>query len=176
MKVLFLDMDGAGANSDKLIYGWIDKKVSEGMTYKEARNAYKEKFADGLEAIFPEKSKLVKKIIESTGAKIVWSTDWRKYEPYKSNISSAKEMLDRHNMCGYALVDYTPDHGYYSFRGDEIREYLENTKENIEKSAVLDDREDAGFNLPEGCLFFKTNSFDGITKNIADKIIKYFNE
>ena len=179
MKILFLDMDGAGANSDTLIMEWINHKQLEGFSKKEVVSEYRKTFCDGLEAIFPEKSNLVKKIIESTGAKIVWSTDWRKYHPYLRNIEAAKEMLDRHDMCGYALIGYTPDFGHYDFRGNEIRQYLFNAKGNgmnIEKSAVLDDREDAGFNLPENCKFFKTRTSIGVTEEIANAIIDYFNE
>ena len=61
MKILFLDMDGAGANSDKLIYDWINKKINNGLSKTEARKQYMENFGDGLEAIFPEKARLVKK-------------------------------------------------------------------------------------------------------------------
>lgn len=170
-------MDGAGANSDKLIYDWINKKINSGLSKTEARKQYMENFGDGLEAIFPEKARLVKKIIDSTGAKIVWSTDWRKYFPYKRNIDAAKEMLNRHNMCGDSLIGYTPDLGFYSFRGNEINEYIMTAKEkgeNIEKCAVLDDRDDAGFNLPDCCEFFRTNPLYGITDKIAEDIIKYF--
>lgn len=177
MNILFLDMDGAGANSDQLIYSWINKKIDSGMSRQEARVSYMKEFCDGLEAIFPEKSKLVKKIIDSTGAKIVWSTDWRKYHPYLRNIEMAKEMLNRHNMCGDSLIGYTPNLGHFSFRGDEIREYLTTAKENgnnIEKCAVLDDRDDAGFNLPNNCKFFQTNPYYGITEEIANEIVKYF--
>ena len=179
MKILFLDMDGAGANSDKLIYGWIDKKIKEGHSISEAQELYRKEFADGLEAIFPEKSKLVKKIIENTGVYIVWSTDWRKYEPYLSDINSAKEMLNRHDMCGDALIGYTPDFGNYCCRCEEINAYLEkeqNFGNIIEKSAVLDDRDDAGYYLRDNCKFFQTNCNIGITEEIADEIIKYFNE
>ena len=179
MKILFLDMDGAGANSDTLIAQWITNKQNEGFSKKEALEEYRKTFCDGLEAVFPEKSQLVKKIIESTGAKIVWSTDWRKYHPYLRNIDAAKEMLDRHDMCGYALIGYTPDFGYYDFRGNEIRQYLFDAQGRgifVEKSAILDDREDAGFNLPERCKFFKTRTSVGITEEIADAIIGYFNE
>jgi hypothetical protein len=179
MKVLFLDMDGAGANSDKLIYGWIDEKIKSGISPSEARKLYRKEFADGLEAIFPEKSKFVKKIIKSTGVKIVWSTDWRKYEPYSDDIESAKEMLNRHDMCGDALIGYTPNFGDYCYRCEEINAYIdkeENSGNIIEKSAVLDDRDDAGYYLRDNCKFFKTNCNIGITEEIADEIIKYFNE
>jgi hypothetical protein len=178
MKILFLDMDGAGANSDKLIYGWIDEKIKEGHSISEAQELYRKEFADGLEAIFPEKSKYVKKIIDNTGAKIVWSTDWRKYEPYKSDINSAKEMMNRHNMCGDALIGYTPDFGWKD-RCKEINAYIEEQQEKgvvIEKAAVLDDRDDAGYYLKDNCVFFQTDFFEGITNDIANAIIKYFNE
>ena len=178
MKVLFLDMDGAGANSTQLIDKYINEKLSLGLSMTEIRKEYFNEFKDGLEAIFPEKASLVKKIIDSTGAKIVWSTDWRKYNPYLRNIESAKEMLNRHNMCGDSLIGYTPDFGRFSFRGDEIKEYLLKSEEKglkIEKSAVLDDRDDAGFNLPENCKFFQTNEYYGITEEICEKIINYFN-
>lgn len=179
MNILFLDMDYAGANSKELISNWLSDKRKQGFSKAESEKQYMDNFCGGLEAIFPEKATLVKKIIDSTGAKIVWSTDWRKYYPYKRNIESAREMLNRYNMCGDSLIGYTPDFGNYSFRGDEIKEYILTAKENgdsIGKCAVLDDRDDAGFNLPEGCEFFQTNPLYGITEEIADAIINYFNE
>ena len=178
MKILFLDMDGAGANSDELIFNWINDKILQGMSRQEAKKAYYEETKSYLEAIFPEKAKLVKKIIDKTGAKIVWSSDWRKHPPYKRNLEAAKEMLNRHNMCGDSLIGYTPDFGHYSFRGNEIKEYILSALEKgqtIKKSAVLDDRDDAGFNLPENCAFFQTNPRHGITEEIANAIISYLN-
>lgn len=170
-------MDGAGANSWNDIENFFKRQEKKGLSLSEIRKAYQEKFVQGLEAIFPNKARLVSKIITETDAKIVWSTTWRLFEPYKSDIGAARAMLIRHKMPGEALVGYTPDLGIYAIRAQEIARYLE---ENFPdpascRCAVLDDMTEAGTGLPENCRFFQTGEKTGLTAAIAEKIIAYLN-
>ena len=177
VKLLFLDMDGAGANSRNDINKFWDAMENKDLSPIEIRKAYDQKFGNGLEAIFPAKARLVSKIIAETGARIVWSTTWRLYEPYKSNIQSARQMLTRRGMPGEALIGYTPDLAPYAYRGQEIRKYLEQHFPDFGsyRAAVLDDMAEAGFGLPENCHFFRTGEARGLTNTIAQKIINWFN-
>ena len=177
VKLLFLDMDGAGANSWNDIEKYWNAMRRKGLSHKEISKAYDKKFKDGLEAIFPDKARLVSKIIAETDAKIIWSTSWRLCEPYKNNIQCAREMLLRHNMPGNALIGYTPDLDNYGFRADEIKKYLEQNYPDPSscRCAVLDDWDEAGYDLPDNCRFFQTREKRGLTFAIAERIINYLN-
>ena len=177
VKLLFLDMDGAGANSAKDIADYVKKLKKRGYSIREIQKKYDKKFACGLEAIFPAKARLVSKITAETGAKIVWSTSWRNFEPYKSCIQAARDMLNRHGMPGNDLIAYTPDLGEFAFRCQEIIAFLEsNYSDGTEcRCAILDDMEEAGYDLPDNCRFFQTNAKTGLTSAIARKIITYLN-
>ena len=178
VKLLFLDMDGAGANSWNDIEKFWNNMAEKGFSPKQIRKAYDKEFAEGLEAIFPSKARLVSKIIAETDAKIVWSTSWRLCEPYKSSIDSARDMLTRHGMPGGALIGYTPDLGQYAYRGLEIRKYLEQNfpDPGSRRCAVLDDIDEAGFRLPDNCRFFQTGERRGLTRAAAQRIIDWLNE
>ena len=156
VKLLFLDMDGAGANSMTDINAYWRKMKKKGFSVKAIQRTYDKKFCDGLEAIFPRKARLVSKIIAETDAKIVWSTTWRLCEPYKSDISSARQMLLKHSMPGNALIGYTPDFGPGAFRCQEITAFLEYHYPDLSscRCAVLDDWDEAGYDLPDNCRFF----------------------
>ena len=159
-KLLFLDMDGAGGNSTKNITTFVKNLKKKGLSLDKIQREYEKKYAHGLEAIFPDKAKLVSKIIEETDAKIIWSTSWRTYEPYKSNIQVAQDMMNRRGMPGNNLIGYTPDLGPFVFRCQEITEFLESNYPNaaLRRCAILDDMEEAGYDLPEACRFFSNQS------------------
>ena len=178
VKLLFLDMDGAGANSISDIDAYCRKMEKKGFSLRKMQKAYDKEFCDGLEAIFPKKARLVSKIIAETGAKIVWSTSWRTCEPYKSSIQSARKMMLRRNMPGNALIGYTPDFGPRAFRSREIITYLKRHYPDMSscRCAVLDDMDEAGYHLPGNCRFFQTDERFGLTFSITRKIIRYFNQ
>jgi hypothetical protein len=174
-----MDMDGACANSIERIYDWLDMK--EKQYNKElksdplfVRKLYLKEFKKGLELIFDPFPSLFSRIIENTDADIVWSTDWRLYEPYKSNINSAQEMLTRHGYPGHKLVAYTPKLNT-QIRGNEISLFLKRNPQYT-KCAIIDDREDAGWNVSHTITkLFKTNELDGLTEDIVEDVIDYLN-
>lgn len=175
-KLLFLDMDGAGANSLTDFNAFLEKMEARGYSLRKIQQTYTRCYKDGLEAIFPEKAALVSKIVRETGAKIVWSTSWRLFEPYLSDIGSAQRMMNRRGMPGDALIGYTPLIEDLP-RADEIKSYLEqNFPDKAScRCAVLDDMAEAGIALPANCRFFKTSERLGLTPKIAEKIIRYLN-
>lgn len=170
-------MDGAGGNSDRDVAEYVRGLKKKGLPPHKIQRAYDKRFAYGLEAIFPCKASLVSRIVAETGAKIVWSTSWRTFEPYKSSIQSARDMMDRHKMPGSSLIGYTPDLGEFAFRCQEIAVFLESNYPDatLRRCAVLDDMEEAGYDLPDNCRFFQTTSRNGLTPTIANKIIAYLN-
>lgn len=185
MKLIALDCDGV-INSNFLIRKWIDSKFKElendfdnnDELRKAVRIAYSREFCNCEELVFPELASIITKICKETDAKILWTSTWRRLERYK-NIEDAKEMFDRRGLPGDRLIGYTPHIGadYFSgnvSRGSEIRMWLfNNVFGDIEKCAVIDDREDAGFGIPKNAKFFQIA--DGITKEDAEEICSYLN-
>lgn len=180
-------MDGV-INSDELISKWFSNKFNElendGNYYTDdelrlkVRNAFKKEFCDSTELIFPELAKHIVKICNKTNCYILWSSTWRKLEKYQ-NIEDAKEMFNRRGLPGDRLIAYTPQIGtsWGGFcRGDEISLWIKNNEEyNIIKCAVIDDRLDAGYNLPNNAKYFNINEYCGITKYNTKDIIDYLN-
>lgn len=185
IKIIALDMDGV-VNSYHHIKEYIDNKRKElaakGVPPEnlenEANKAFKEQFSCGKELIFEDLAANVKRICEETGCKILWSSTWRTVPEYL-DLDKAREMFDKHNLPGDALIDATPDLGGDSIlghvtRGSEISHWIKNNgKYKIEKCAVIDDRRDAGKDLPENAKFFKTWESDGLTEEITNDIITY---
>lgn len=185
MNVIFLDMDGV-VNSEALVEQWIKNKFTElennGNCYLgdelrlAVRKAFIEEFCNSEELVFPELAAKITRIVKETGAKIVWSSTWRLLERYQS-IEAAKEMFNRRGLPGDALIGYTPQIGRSyenNCRGTEINYWINNNiYGNIEKVAVIDDRYDAGWNLPDCAYFFQTNVYIGITDKITQKVIDY---
>lgn len=182
MKILFLDMDGV-VNSNFYIKKWINNKQKQlqndgyfGNQLKfKLRQDYAKQFNHCKELIFPALAKRITNIVDKTQCKIVWSSSWRLLPQY-AKIDKAKQMFNRRGLIGQALIGYTSIHSRYDdgCRGTNIRYWLEQHNE-VEKSVVLDDRWDAGVNLPKNCVFFQTNVEHGITEKIKKQIINYFN-
>lgn len=188
IKIIALDMDGV-MNSTTLVRKWIDDKFVELESvypdYTELRNnvrqAFRDTFRSSHELIFPVFAERLTRIVKETGALIVWSSTWRSLPEYARDIDFTKEMFTRRGMPGHALVGYTPDMGGDYFRtvsrGDEIRTWINNnTIGLVVKCAVLDDRFDAGDGLPSVAKFFRTLESDGLTEEITEQVIQYFNE
>lgn len=119
MKVIFLDIDGV-LNSRK---------------YDRTRDINKQGDID--ETRIP----LVKKIVDSTGAKIVLSSTWR----YHWNVDSSLCDVDGKYInrvfaqFGLTIYDKTPDLGIMASRREEINEWLKATDEKIDSFVIIDD-------------------------------------
>lgn len=105
----------------------------------------------------PKMVKLVQKIVRETGCLVVLSSTWRHHD----------EAMEKVNKK-IPLYSYTPSGK--AFRGDEIKEWLEQRPE-VTMYACLDD--DSDFH-PDQHLF-KTNWLTGLTYEIANEVINYFN-
>lgn len=177
IKIIALDMDGV-INSNKLFYKWImehEKKYGR----EEAIKIFRKEFCSCEELVFPQLAKRITEICEKTDSYILWSSTWRKLERYKK-IEDAQEMFNRRGLPGNRLIAYTPQSGFSwagRCRGSEISLWIRNNQEyNILKCAVIDDRDDAGFNLPKCARFFQTLSEDGITNKTKKEIINFLNK
>lgn len=182
MKVIALDMDGV-VNSRKKIIEWLDAKKNHFASLgdnaeqaeKKTREAYMNEFQDMTELVFPEYAVRVSKIVDETGAKILWSSTWRNIDKYK-DLEVAKDMFNRRGLPGEALIGVTPDFladfRHDCYRGSEIKAWLKEHPE-VNKCAVIDDREDASYGLPSNAQYFATSWENGLTDDTVDAIIKY---
>ena len=114
----------------------------------------------------PYKVLLLNRIIEATGAKIVLSSSWRHYP-------SLEEHLSEFTIPYIAKTGDSP----CRTRGCEIRDWLEKNhptrKERDElRCAILDDDTDFLY----GQALFKTSWKEGLTEQIAGRVIKYLNQ
>lgn len=188
IKIIGLDMDGV-VNSGKLCRKWINDrfKIEEqnpnNLTDEDVRlavrKAYQEEFVHMEELVFPELAEKITKICKETDCYILWTSTWRKLERYQ-DIEVAKDMFNRRDLPGDRLIAYTPQIGMGwsgHCRGSEIRSWItNNTEYNVIKCAVIDDRIDAGENLPKNAKYFWIDDYEGITDDNVNDIIKYLNE
>lgn len=108
---------------------------------------------------------LVGKIQLDTDCKVVLSSSWR---------HDKKSVMFIHERV-VPLLDITDDFSQdrNCVRGDEIQAWLDENPE-VEKYAILDD--DADMLEEQMDNFFETDFETGLTKEIADDIIKHLNE
>ena len=157
MKVIFLDVDGV-LNSEM-------SRLRADNNKNWMRN----------EVDF-EHLKLLKKIVEETGAKIVLSSTWRLYHPkhtggVRVTDGLVKVLVDKMAELNLSIMDVTPDFKGKK-RGLEIQDWLDHHKE-IEKYIIIDDDTDM---LPEQIPFFVNTTFkDGLTEDLSNKAILILN-
>ena len=107
----------------------------------------------------------LRKILDATGAKIVFSTARR------ISMSGLRDAFALNNALDiwWQHIGKTPDQGYNSHRPNEITAWLDNIPN---KYVVIDDL-DMKWYFKDA--FFGTYIDDGLTDAIADDIIKYLN-
>ena len=119
MKVIFLDVDGVLNGMDFLTHA--EKLIEENLGYIDDRSVSR-----------------VVKIIQETGAKVVLSSSWRsmfndKMEP---QYRPAEDLAARFARYGISFIGKTPSRS--SYRGREVRAWLENHPE-VTTYVILDD-------------------------------------
>ena len=147
MKVIFLDIDGV-LNSDE----YIDRaKNAQGI----ARH------------IDIDKVKLLKKVIDETGAKTVLTSSWRN----SKDIASLRELFTKYEI----YFDVTPFINWE--RGLEIKQWL-STHKGVEDYIILDDEIYDSFDQEMLRHLVKVSDAngrglgEGLTQKDIDKIIK----
>ena len=81
--------------------------------------------------------RLLQEIVKATGAKIVLSSSWR------AGFAKARNTLsNRLGEYGLEIMDSTPVLSGLSSRGDEIRQWLDDSGQSVERFVILDDDDD----------------------------------
>ena len=114
-------------------------QISDGVLNCESTKA---RF-NGYIGVEQSKISILKKIVESTGAKIVLSSTWRldmlwHKQGINAELDKYNYLVDELAKQGLAIFDITPSHKD-SRRGREIQEWLDTTTEKIDGYVVIDD-------------------------------------
>lgn len=99
------------------------------------------------------------RIVKETNCAIVLSSSWRLN-------SGAVHEIKKH----FQLFDVTP-YRPGSLRGEEVRLWIEWHKDSVSRYAILDDNSDFYGSQP----LFKTTFDDGLTFDIANRVIRHLN-
>lgn len=152
-KIIFLDIDGVLNSVD-----WYKRRTKQQQLSHD--------FELDVEAMH-----LYDEIVEKTGAKVVLSSTWRLSDTWRQD-------LERQGLNTNAIIDRTPrlprpiNTGYeYCERGKEIAAWLEEHPE-VERYVILDDDSD----MLQEQLLFQTSNQKGLTREIAQEVIKYLNK
>jgi hypothetical protein len=168
MKVLFLDIDGV----INTVGGELGLRYCYGIDpMEESPNKYSIPFD-------PACLYYLRTIVEDTKCKIVISSTWRHGE----TVETMQEWF-KCPVIKNAIIDKTPSFTSLSHpelkdrkgrvqRGEEIKWWLDQHPE-VTRYAVLDD--DTDMDIVDKN-FFKTCSWDGLKKDIANKVIMHFNQ
>lgn len=156
MKILFLDVDGV------LNYEMCEAKI--GVYY----------------GVDQGKVKLLKQIVDATGAKIVLSSTWRRNIQVGMPLECqdnpfAIELMSKLQAEGLKIYDLTPVDKSDSYRYEQIMSVMKEYKHNgqmIDAWCVLDDDMFDRFNEPKFRKHFVWTSFvDGLTEeNVREAI------
>ena len=164
MKFLFLDIDG----------------VLNTGRYQDILKESGQHFADEDGALFdPIATENLSHIINKTSAKIVLTSTWR-----MDGIDAMIDLWRRRRMPGYiygitphsitmfADIDTQDEWSKHAIgsRGMEIHEWLRRHTKGSNAYAILDDEDD--FLLYQAKHVVMTDFYDGLTKEIADKVIR----
>ena len=114
--------------------------------------------------IDPQKVSLVNEIQQKTGCLIVISSLWR----------WSQKSLDALRNSGIDYYGITPYGKMSGFRGQDIEYYCNQVSNRIERIAILDD--DSDFYSYQKKDLFKTSFKEGLTKEIAEKVIAHLGE
>lgn len=118
MKVIFLDIDGV-------------------LNCQLSKSRYK-----GMLGVDDDKVQLLKDIVDSTGAVIVltstWKVDWFKCEYIEDLPAMGGYLVKKLKNFRLHILDKTEDKEWAS-RGDGIKEWIKNSKVNVESFVILDD-------------------------------------
>ena len=135
MKIIFLDIDGVLNGYNK----WTDFVIDVSRKLHIPVNFMRETLD-----IFGIKEKYVQrlsKIVYFTGAKVVMSSSWRNgywKVPYEEQAEDQKILTNLFNKYHIEIIDITPS-CKSGCREEEIKEWLQETKLDIESFVILDD-------------------------------------
>lgn len=180
MNIIFLDMDGV-INSSEVQKKWVEE---HGFS-KKARDEFIKKYCLNdkypFYYIVPELLQRFNQMYSKIqDCKIVWSSSWR----LTTKKDSKKFIEGLYYQCGFpenSFLGFTPNIPYL-LRYNEIEEWIKTFKDvyKIDKCAIIDDLYEASLNcdsfLGIPIKFFLTSGHHGLTEEIANNIVKYFEE
>lgn len=146
-KIIFLDVDGVLNNGV-----WAEKMLKE-----EGVHVY-------CDDILEDRAlRLLKLLVEQTGARIIVSSAWRQIPDSYLNL--------RASLASYGLKvsGETPYVG--GIRGDDITAWFKRNP-GVYKYVILDDDSDMGVHAEH---LFQTNFYTGLTREIVDACIEHLN-
>lgn len=160
MKIVFLDVDGV-LNSEKTCDYWHELTGENGFggffhADKEPLEKSDTKWGEDLVA-------RIRRIVNTTEAKIVMSSTWRKYY----SIEKFKEMFQLYGWDA-PVIDKTPSG---RDRGSEINVWLKNNP--VENYVIIDDVDQ--FLVEQRPHYVQTDIMTGITETNVEKAIKILN-
>lgn len=162
MKIIFLDVDGV-LNSEELCHQWKEKgEKGYGGFFEEGDVATDENVKWGQNMVDN-----LKRIVDSTGAKIVISSTWRKF----FSVEKFQEMFRVYGWEDAPVIDKTQL--TRSSRGWEVNTWL-NKNLRVKDYVIIDDYPD--FYASQLSRFVETNPDVGLTSEDADKAIKILND
>lgn len=150
MKIIFLDIDGVLNSTRSLIANGGYGSIFDHDSWKE---------------LDPVAVKLISHVAKETGSDIVLSSSWR-------ILANKKDIIAFQDFLGVSIIDVTPQ-SKDDTRGEEIKQWLENCKEDIDAFCIVDDDSDM---LPEQeGNFVQTDERIGLTWQNCEDIMLVLN-
>ena len=154
MKYIFLDVDGVLNNEDT-----------------------NESNPSGYVGVSMELVRNLSKIVKSTGAKIILTSDWKQgwSELLFCCDDDVSYLLDKLRKCGLRIHNRTYDEKledyFYTDRGAGIRNFLDSC-EDVEGYVIIDDHIFSDFDKEQKLHFVHTDSKKGLTEDDVKKAME----
>ena len=154
MKYIFLDVDGVLNNENT-----------------------KESTPSGYVGVSMELVRNLSKIVKSTGAKIILTSDWKKgwSELLFCCDDDVSYLLEKLRKCGLRIHNRTYDEKledyFYTDRGAGIRNFLDSC-EDVEGYVIIDDHIFSDFDKEQKLHFVHTDSKKGLTEDDVKKAME----
>ena len=155
MKIIFLDIDGV------LNYGGC-----------------KARSATGCLGVDEEKVKLLRQIIDQTGAIVVltstWKTDWFS-SAFIEDLPKDGQYLEKQLAKHKVFIRAKTEDPSWAQRGQGILDFIETSKNNVEQFVILDDESFDFIELGLENRFVKTSFTDGLLPEHVEKAVSILN-
>ena len=155
MKLIFLDVDGV------LNYGGC-----------------KARSATGCLGIEDEKVKLLRQIIDQTGAIVIltstWKTEWFP-SAFIEDLPKDGQYLEKQLAKHKVFIRAKTEDPSWTQRGQGILDFIETSKYNVEQFVILDDESFDFIELGLENCFVKTNFIDGLLPEHVEKAVNILN-